>query len=197
LSDIVDEGLVYCTVIRPQTKQQCGRHLPCKIHPSAEHLRAEIDSFTQIKSDGVDFDKLAGLLRDNSLLVPGWEAPHILPPLWIEEPGTIRGEDGTAMYISRQMRLKVILSCTREDDGNAWMHLSISKTNQAKGELKLPSWSEISEAKRVFLGDREAYQVLPPRARYVNINERVLHLFALYDENKVALPDFTHGTGSL
>jgi len=46
-------------------------------------------------------------------------------------------------------------------------------------------------------GTVEAYQVIPPKARYVNINERVLHVFALLDEAATALPDFTRGTGSL
>lgn len=172
--------------------------------PTADDLRREMArpdrTGRHLNSDGVDFDKLAELLQKD-LRPAGWEAPRILPPLWEEAE---RSElDGTTKYFSHTLKLVVMLSCSYEGDDDdvvnnigspgrrAWLHLSVSH------EKRIPKWSELAEAKRVFLGDREAYQVLPPKARYVNINDRVLHLFALLDEKATALPDFTRGTGSL
>jgi hypothetical protein len=62
---------------------------------------------------------------------------------------------------------------------------------------RVPSWRELVSVKELFLGDREAYKVLPPKSRYVNIHPNVLHVFALLDEHASALPDFTRGTGGL
>lgn len=88
-------------------------------------------------------------------------------------------------------RLTAILSCNIEQDGRAWLHLSMSHHE------RIPTWKEQRVMKEQFLGDREAYSILPPRARYVNIHNNVLHLFALLDETQSALPDFTGGSGSL
>lgn len=164
--------------------------------PTADDLRREMDrpnhDGRRLNTEGVNFEKLAEVMATDDR-PPGWEAPRILPPLWDEhERSTI---DGTTKYFSRALRLVAILSCSYEGDTDfghhAWLHLSVSH------EKRIPKWNELAEAKRVFLGDREAYQVMPPKARYVNINDRVLHLFALLEEGYTALPDFTRGTGSL
>jgi hypothetical protein len=164
--------------------------------PTADDLRREMSRVNsdgrRLNPDGVDFDKLATVLATDDR-VPGWEAPRILPPLWDEVERSAL--DGTTKYCARSLRLVAILSCSFEGDTqfghHAWLHLSVSH------EKRIPKWNELAEAKRVLLGDREAYQVLPPKARYVNINDRVLHLFALLDDGYTALPDFTRGTGSL
>ena len=144
-----------------------------------------------LNTEGVDFEKLAALVstRDND--VPGWEAPRVLPSLWVEDFGIARGPDGSTRYQCRVRKLTALLSCTLELDRRPWLHLSVSHRD------RIPNWQELAETKLVFLGDREAYQVIPPKERYVNINKRVLHLFALRDEKETALPDFTRGTGSL
>jgi hypothetical protein len=158
--------------------------------PSAERLRAEMGKTgtngERMNAEGVDFEKLAELIATDQRPA-GWEAPRILPPLWEE---TERGPDGGTVYECRTAKIRAILSCSTELDNRAWLHLSVSHKS------RIPRWTELAEAKRVFLGDREAYQVLPPKERYVNINARVLHLFALLD-GATALPDFTRGTGSL
>jgi hypothetical protein len=141
-----------------------------------------------IDGSGVDFTKLAEQQVDNARRVAGWEAPRILLPEWRELD---RGDDG-ARYLNAQRRLMAILSCSMERDGRAWLHLSVSRT----AKDRLPSHGEMRICKEAFLGDREAYAVWPPKARYVNLVE-VLHLFALLDETAAALPDFTGGTGSI
>lgn len=153
---------------------------------TADELRAEMERIGA-NTDGIDFEKLAAVQNDESRLVPGWEAPRILPPSWLEVQ---RGEGG-AKYMNANARLAAILSCSIETDGRAWLHLSVSHAQ------RIPTWGELRVCKEMFLGDREAYSILPPRARYVNLHNNVLHLFALLDETASALPDFTRGTGSL
>jgi hypothetical protein len=119
-------------------------------------------------------------------IVRSWLPPTVLPPQWRLVQ---RGEDG-ASYDCRARRLGVIVSCAEELDGRQWIHLSVSH------RARIPTWEELVDCKEIFLGQREAYQVLPPRERWVNIHPRVLHLFALHDGGTV-LPDFTQGSGSL
>jgi hypothetical protein len=134
----------------------------------------------------IDFEAIAAA-QSGRRDVPGWEAPRVLPTSWREVE---RGPDG-AKYMNANARLICILSCSVELDGRAWLHLSCSHAQ------RIPTWGELRVCKEQFLGDREAYSVVPPRARYVNIHNNVLHLFALLDEQATALPDFTGGTGSL
>lgn len=154
---------------------------------TAEELREEMER-SGVSTEGVDLEKLAAAQNDPNRRVAGWEAPRILPPSWREMD---RDRGGGARYQNAAARLTAILSCEVEADGRAWLHLSVSHAQ------RIPTWGELRVAKEQFLGDREAYQVLPPRARYVNLRNNVLHLFALLDETQSALPDFTGGTGSL
>lgn len=154
--------------------------VPDQLREAMAHLG--IDTTT------VDFEKLAELQNDNARYVDGWEAPRVLPPSWRE---VSRDDVGGAKYINANARLAAILTCSVEADGRAWLHLSVSHA------LRIPTWGEMRVCKEQFLGDREAYSIMPPRARYVNLHNNVLHLFALLDESAAALPDFTHGTGSL
>lgn len=133
----------------------------------------------------VDWANVARI-RDSIRVPADWEPPKVLPALWeIEQVGA----DG-AVYRSHAQSLCVILTCAVEQDRHAWLHLSLSHA------ARIPSWRELREAKEIFLGDREAYQILPPKERYVNIHPHVLHLFARLVHDPV-LPDFTHGSGSL
>jgi hypothetical protein len=139
-----------------------------------------------INLDGVDLAKVREKQAQVEI-VDGWSPPVVLPPHWT----ILETEEDGAKYMSRRLHLTAILSCAKENDGRAWLHLSVSHRD------RIPTWTELRDTKELFLGDREAYSVLPPKARYVNIHPNVLHLFALLDKDAVALPDFTHGTGSL
>lgn len=136
---------------------------------------------------GVDLDALAREQELDRQNPPPWEAPRTVPSGWVEKERDV----GECKYVSRARRLAVILSCSKERDGRWWIHLSVSHRG------RVPTWDEVRWCKEVFLGDREAYAVLPPKARYANIHPRTLHLFTLLDPKIAALPDFTRGTGSL
>lgn len=99
-----------------------------------------------------------------------------------------RSEDG-ARYVNHARKLIVILSAAVELDGKAWVHFSLSHFE------RIPTWGEFRTTKEAFLGDVYAYQVMPPKENYVNINPRVLHLFHCLEG--VPLPEFTQGGGSL
>lgn len=142
---------------------------------------------TIINLTGVDWSAVEREANRPERRVAAWEPPRVLPPLWREVQ---RLADG-GQYMSDALHLAAIISCSNEADGRAWLHLSVSHRD------RVPKWRELVEVKEIFLGDREAYQVLPPKKRYVNIHPNVLHVFALLDPNAAALPDFTGGTGSL
>jgi hypothetical protein len=111
--------------------------------------------------------------------------PKIIPFGWTEKPW---GE-GYCFQNNLEM-LAVILTPHDCEDGKRWIHFSISH------RFRIPNWEELVRCKEYFIGaDIKAIQVLPCRKEYVNINPRVLHLFACMDGD--GLPDFTRGTGSL
>lgn len=112
--------------------------------------------------------------------------PLVLPANWrlVE-----KGEDGAA-YMCTTAPIAVIVSASTEADGRRWLHVSLSRPS------RIPSWEDTKNVKEIFIGDRYAYSVLPPRAKYVNINPHVLHLFAPL-EGDPPLPDFTRGGNSL
>jgi hypothetical protein len=123
----------------------------------------------------------------DALEVPeDWRPLTILPPAWMMVDLMPDG----AKYVNRSAELAAIFSCCRENDGHFWLHLSVSH------KRRLPSHNEMRTCKELFLGNREAYAIWPPKARYVNLHPNVLHLFARLEDVAV-LPDFTKGTGSL
>lgn len=95
-------------------------------------------------------------------------------------------EAGNGVAASRKDGLRVIADGARKVDGLRWLHVSCSR------ESRLPSYHDLKDAKRTFIGDRlYAYQVFAPPARHVNLNE-VLHLWACVDR-PMYLPDMTWG----
>lgn len=113
--------------------------------------------------------------------VAEWSPPRVLPPWWALDQEAADG----ARYLNRHEGFVVILSAATELDGKRWVHLSMSHHKRP------PRWEELREAKDVFIGERFAYQVLPPPSQYVNIDHRVLHLWHCLDGDP--LPDFTRG----
>lgn len=58
-------------------------------------------------------------------------------------------------------------------DGGGWDHVSVSLDKQ-----RCPTWEEMCFVKGLFFEDEEAvFQLHPPKSDYVNICDRVLHLW--------------------
>lgn len=94
------------------------------------------------------------------------------------------------MWVHRPRRLSVGVSGARELDNRRWVHLSIASPDH------LPSWDDLTFAKRCFLGSAsKAIQVLPPDAEWINHHSYCLHLFTSIDGD--GLPDFTREGGTL
>lgn len=81
------------------------------------------------------------------------------------------------------------LSASTERDGNRWLHLSVSHAE------RLPSYDELAEARRAFIGGRLAYQIFAPESEHVNIHPNCLHMWAPVDHRP--LPDFRNSMGDL
>lgn len=80
--------------------------------------------------------------------------------------------------------LRAIIDCGEKSDGQMWLHLSVSRADWA------PSHADMKMAKAAFMGDRYAYQVWPPKDKYVNIHPYCLHLWARLHGEPV-LPEFS------
>lgn len=115
-----------------------------------------------------------------------WDPPTVLPPGWRMLDRTLNG----ARYRNWRTRHTVIITISREQDGRRWLHFSCSHID------RIPKWGELVDIKEVFLGTKVfAYQVIPPRAEYVNQHPNVLHLWHCLDD--IPMPDFTRGSGQL
>jgi len=164
------------------------RELAASLERASSRLEKRArDSGLAADFSGIDHIKLAAETMDETRDVAEWIPPAAPSADWLEVERDPRG----GKYRNAQRSLTCILSCARENDGRAWLHLSLSH------RTRIPTWGELGVAKEQFLGDREAYQILPPRKRYVNIHPFVLNLFALLDPEAAVLPDFTRGTGGI
>lgn len=97
----------------------------------------------------------------------------------IEEHG-----DG-GKFIRKRDHLMVIVDsgCEQMGDDRLWYHLSVSTPT------KVPTYDQLKEVKEVFLGDRYACMVFPPKRFFVNQHPYVLHLWSTNDE-QWPLPEF-------
>ena len=69
--------------------------------------------------------------------------------------------------------LRVLLSVDRMDDGQRWLHVSLSRART------LPTWEDLKLVKDIFVGrNHEAVQVLPRDEDYVNMMPYCLHLWS-------------------
>jgi hypothetical protein len=86
-------------------------------------------------------------------------------------------------------RITVIESIV-EKDGQTWLHVSVAKPVKRNGQKKMPTYDDVQEMRRLFIGEeREAYMIFPTKDRYVNINP-VLHLWTCLDHPEGVLPRF-------
>jgi hypothetical protein len=117
--------------------------------------------------------------------LPSW-CPGILPAGWEEyAPASGWDRNFNRMY-GHHGTTRVMVSAAQFGDYKRWLHVSVSRKNG-----QLPSWELLSTVKDLFIGpERTALQVLPPRAKHVNMAP-VLHLWHCLDGD--VTPDFTAG----
>lgn len=83
----------------------------------------------------------------------------------------------------------VIVTCA-EQGNDEWVHASIAKRDE------MPTYADLKLLHAAVFGEGWAYQIFAPPSEHVNIHEHALHLFGRLD-GAPALPDFTHGSGSI
>lgn len=105
---------------------------------------------------------------------------------------SVRSDDGCHLeYRGLNGYHSVILSAAYEQDGRRWLHVSVATPT------KLPSWDLLKQVKDIFIGrEKQAIQVLPSEASYINLHPHCLHLFHCLEENN-PVPDFTRGGPTL
>jgi len=110
--------------------------------------------------------------------------PKVLPASWVQvRPNSgLIGEFGFGVRIYTNHKLHVILSIDKFGKAGQWLHVSVSNAVAPV----LPTWMELKEVKELFLGDRLAVQILPPKKYYINEAE-AFHLMSRLDE--VTIPD--------
>lgn len=84
-------------------------------------------------------------------------------------------------------RTTIIVSASRWDRADVWVHASISHP------AATPTYDELLMLHRAVFGHRFSYQVFAPPARHVNIHPHVLHLWGRDGDPEtagLAMPDF-------
>lgn len=85
--------------------------------------------------------------------------------------------------------LRLIHSIAREEDGFPWAHVSVSRRSQV-----MPTWEQTRDVWRLIYPDVTGVVVIPPATQHVNLAE-VSHVWG--NLSQPAVPDFTHGLGSI
>lgn len=114
-----------------------------------------------------------------------WVLPFLKPQLAVlpKEWKQVQSKHPALIAFVTGSQLKVIISGDVEEDGNRWIHLSMSRPN------RIPHWNDIKRVKSDFLGDETpAIQVFPPKDEWINHHEFVLHLWVNLDARP--FPDF-------
>lgn len=94
-------------------------------------------------------------------------------------------------FVLLHARLCVLLSAGRKEDGSDWLHVSVAH------EFRMPTYAEIAEVKRRFVGaDRKALQVFPPESAHVNLHPHCFHLWSRLD-GPDCLPEFSGVVGGV
>ena len=100
------------------------------------------------------------------------------------------GEDGLGAWRrTGKYGLRLIHSIAREDDGDVWTHLSLSRADKI-----MPTWEQTRDVWRLLFDQLVGVIVIPTADRHVSIAE-VAHVWG--DMSRPTVPDFTRGLASI
>lgn len=99
------------------------------------------------------------------------------------------GGDGIGMMEKTRRGVRFIHSIDREEDGEVWAHLSMSRRDRT-----MPTWEQIRDLVWLVYPGWVAVVVIAPQDEHVNIPE-VGHAWICLTRR--AIPDFTRGGHSI
>lgn len=100
------------------------------------------------------------------------------------------GEDGIGCWDHiGNPQIRMIHSAAREDDGQVWSHVSLSRKDGI-----YPTWEQQRDVFRLIHPDQPGVIVVSPASEHVNIAE-VAHVWCCLTQRTV--PDFSSGTGTI
>ncbi|MBA3654565.1 MAG: hypothetical protein H0W70_10270 [Actinobacteria bacterium] len=99
------------------------------------------------------------------------------------------GEDGLGLLDQPKRNLRIIHSIAREQDGDVWAHLSLSRRDRT-----FPTWEQTRDAWWLIYPNLAGVIVVAPQTKHVNVAE-VAHVCG--NLSKPAVPDFTRGLGTI
>lgn len=100
------------------------------------------------------------------------------------------GVDGLGCWDHYRWGLRLMHSASREDDGQVWAHVSLSRRDGA-----FPAWLEAERVHWLLYPEHPGVIVVAPQAAHVNLRE-VAHVWVKLTGDP-PVPDFTSGTGSI
>ena len=106
-------------------------------------------------------------------LVPGaWDSPLSIPGAW-DSPLSV------APVCWEKGDLAAIVSRDEITPGDARWHISLQH------RLRVPTWNELAEAAHALRPGVPFVIGVPPKSQWINVHERVLHLFELKDQGLI------------
>lgn len=82
--------------------------------------------------------------------------------------------DGVSAEVWTRGKLRVLRSIEPGPKSGLRLHVSVSHATRHKW----PTWFELVRIRDVFMGDIEAYQVIPRRSEHTNVVDNCFHLWA-------------------
>jgi hypothetical protein len=98
-------------------------------------------------------------------------------------------DDGLGCWDQKTYGFRLIHSIARELDGDVWAHVSMSRRDRL-----MPNWRQVRDVWRLCYPELIAVVVIAPEAKHVNLAE-VAHVWG--NLSRPAVPDFTHGLGTI
>jgi hypothetical protein len=110
-----------------------------------------------------------------------WAAGLSLPNGWIDITARVIIPDtqfeGQHAFVHRDGRR--VIGSVGQQDGRWWLHVSVSR------EKRIPSYEDLADVKRTFVGDQlQALQIFPRAERHVNLHPHCLHLWACVETGR-------------
>jgi hypothetical protein len=147
----------------------------------AGHLGVDAGALAAWRAEGQD-DETVGYVR----LARRFAIPRLARGRW-----QLRydGADGLGCYDLPRKGLRAIHSIAREQDGDVWAHVSVSRRDRC-----LPTWEQTRDIWRLIYPAVAGVIVIPAETSHVNMAE-VMHIWG--NLSRPAVPDFTRGHGTI